>query len=101
MLVQYKRIKLDGNLVVFNYNTRQQIHRVMNDPFVEIDMENTDIIDSAGLELLTKLRHQINERKGHLKIVNVNPSVKDVLDVCGLTNLVDVHLCEKISCRKP
>lgn len=53
-------------------------------------MKNCDIIDSAGVELINKLRVRIKEKKGHLKITNVNPSIEEVLKICGIAHLVEV-----------
>jgi anti-anti-sigma factor len=95
MLLRYKTIELNGNLVVFDYLCRQQLREVMDEPFVEIDMKNCDIIDSAGVELINKLRVRIKEKKGHLKITNVNPSIEEILKICGIAHLVEVCSIEK------
>lgn len=91
----FYKVPIDGNFTVFDFDNRQIIRRLVDDslePFIELDMALTDMIDSAGIELLSKLNKSLQNRNGKLKITNVAPHVHEVLDVCGVSTLVGVEL---------
>ena len=57
-----------------------------------LDFEKLDYISSAGLRVLLAAE-QIMEEKGagKIKIVNVNKTIRNVLDITGFIDILDVE----------
>ena len=60
-------------------------------PRVVIDLEETPLIDSAGLELLLAFRDRYMGRGGLLKLATASPLVAEILSVTGLTGQVELY----------
>lgn len=52
---------------------------------VELDLSELDYISSRGLRVLISLQQDITAKNGTMRIRNVSPSVREVLDVTGLS----------------
>lgn len=94
--LEYHKHSLEGNLTIFEFDNRQSLRRFIYEPpvppFVELDFSATECVDSAGIDLLSRLNRSLQEKKGKLKITNVDSTVYDVLDICGVSSLVGVEL---------
>ena len=54
---------------------------------VLIDLGNVPYMSSAGLRLLLTAHKTMLAKGGELKIANVQPSVKDVFDITGFSDI--------------
>lgn len=88
--MEYTKIRVPGNLVIMNWEARQRVREAFDEFFVEIDLSEAEIVDSAGMDLLTKLYRHLRAKNGLMKIINVDPIVRDTLNVCGVTNLMEI-----------
>lgn len=55
-----------------------------------LDFGAIDYISSIGLRVILELQKRINDQ-GTMKIVNVMPSVKEVFEMTGFTNILTVE----------
>lgn len=55
-----------------------------------IDLKNLDYIASAGLRILLKCQKRMNTQ-GEMLIVNVNSTVREVLDMTGFSRLLTIE----------
>lgn len=55
-----------------------------------LNFEGIDYISSIGLRVILELQKRINDI-GSLKIINVVPSVKEVFDMTGFTNILTIE----------
>lgn len=92
----YHTVKVNGSLIIFEFETRQEIRKLVDNPlsvsFIKLDLIDCERIDSAGIELLQRLNLKLREKNGRLKLVNANPNVQQVLDICGISTLMDVEI---------
>ena len=57
---------------------------------VVIDLENVPYMSSAGLRLLLTAHKTMLASGGELQIANVQPSVKEVLDITGFSDILNL-----------
>ena len=57
------------------------------------DLDKLEYISSAGLRMFLKAQKEMN-RRGSMKLVNVNEPVYEVLEATGFTGVSDVSLKE-------
>jgi anti-anti-sigma factor len=53
-------------------------------PMLVIDLQQTPLMDGAGLETLVELREKIEARGGSVKLAAVNPLCADILHATGV-----------------
>jgi anti-anti-sigma factor len=53
-------------------------------PMVVVDLHETPLLDSAGLEALVELRERLEARGGAVKLAGVNALCSDILRVTGV-----------------
>lgn len=58
---------------------------------VVVDLEGVDFIDSAGLAILTGGHERARTRDGDLVLVATGRNVMRVLELTGLTRLLEIH----------
>lgn len=58
---------------------------------VVLVLEHLRMIDSAGLEMLLWLREESAQHRGHLRLVNPDPTIRKVLEVTRLDRRFEVH----------
>ena len=58
---------------------------------LRFDLRDLEFIDSSGLHVLAGALGRLRERGGDLVLYNPQPSVRRVLDICGLTQAVSVR----------
>lgn len=59
-------------------------------PRVVVDLEETPLIDSAGLELLLAFRDRYMARGGMLKLAAASPLCADILSVTGVSEQIEL-----------
>lgn len=57
---------------------------------VVIDLEGVPYMSSAGLRLLLTAHKTMMGRGGELQIANAQPSVKEVLDITGFSDILNM-----------
>lgn len=55
-----------------------------------LDFENIDYISSIGLRVILELQKRMNEQ-GSMKLVKVVPSVMEVFEMTGFTNILTIE----------
>jgi anti-anti-sigma factor len=58
---------------------------------VVLDFNNLDYISSAGLRVLLGTHKQVVASGGELTIKNIRPEVREVFDVTGFSNILNVQ----------
>lgn len=56
-----------------------------------LEMSEVRYINSAGLRTLADILTQAKEQNGNLKLVNLNPKVRRVLQIIGFDKFFDIH----------
>ena len=57
---------------------------------IDIDLEQTRFVDSCGLGALVALHKTVCARKGKLRLLNAQPSVRQILELTRLNRILDV-----------
>ncbi len=57
---------------------------------VVLDLQNVPYMSSAGLRLLLTAHKTMMGNGGELTIANVQPSVREVLDITGFSNILNL-----------
>ena len=55
------------------------------------DMSEVDYVFSAGLRVFLQAQKTINANGGTMKLVNFEPSVKEVFNIVGFTGIMDIE----------
>jgi anti-sigma B factor antagonist len=58
--------------------------------FIEIDLSNTDFIDSCGLGALIALHKTACARKGAVRLINPRPPVQQILELTRMHQLFQI-----------
>ena len=56
-----------------------------------LDLRDVDYVFSAGLRVLLQAQKTMNANNGTMKIINVQDSVKEMLDIVGFTDIMDIE----------
>jgi len=85
-------IALEGRL---DTTTAPELEKALKDNMdaaneLTMDFEKLDYISSAGLRVLLSA-HKTMSKKGGMKVVNANEMVKEVFDVTGLADILDIE----------
>ena len=85
-------IVLEGRLDTMTAPDLEQVIRESLDNVKDltVDMKNLEYVSSAGLRTLLIAKKQLHN-KGNVKIVNANDIVKEVFEVTGFDELLDVE----------
>lgn len=85
-------IVLEGRLDTMTAPDLEQVIRESLDNVknLTVDMKNLEYVSSAGLRTLLIAKKQLHN-KGNVKIVNANDIVKEVFEVTGFDELLDVE----------
>ena len=85
------RITFLKEMIFLDYGVRDQIRQAMQETYVELDFKNIEYIDSMGVDLIIRLCKEVVERnRGHVKALNMSPTIKDILDICGILSFMEV-----------
>ena len=85
-------IALEGRL---DTTTAPELEKALKDNMdaaneLTMDFEKLDYISSAGLRVLLSA-HKTMSKKGGMKVVNANEMVKEVFDVTGFADILDIE----------
>ena len=90
--------KLDGDKLLLSLEGRldtvtapdleKELNTVLTIKFMDIDMEKLEYISSAGLRIILKIQKLLNEG---LRLINVKPSVKEVFDITGFSDFLNIQ----------
>lgn len=85
-------IALEGRL---DTATSPELEKYMEECIDEIkdlvlDFENLEYISSAGLRVILKIYKNMS-KKGSMKLVKVNETVAEVLDITGFTDFLNIE----------
>lgn len=58
---------------------------------LDLNLEKTEYVSSAGLRVILSLHKRMAKSAGSLYISNVNDSVKEVFDVTGFSDILDIR----------
>lgn len=58
-----------------------------------LDLEKLEYISSAGIRVMLIANRNIKERKGEMKIINVNDSVYEILRLASLIEELNIEKC--------
>ena len=58
---------------------------------VVLDLQDTDYMSSAGLRVLVSVLKSAKRNGGDLRLSQLSPRVKEVLDLAGLTPVFKIH----------
>lgn len=84
-------IALNGKLDTITSQQLEKELRTSIDNVTELvfDFENLSYITSAGLRVIVVAQKVMN-RQGHLQIIHSQPDVKEVFDVTGLSDMMEI-----------
>jgi anti-sigma B factor antagonist len=57
---------------------------------IEVDLSETTFLDSSGLGALVSLHKAASKRQGTLRLLNANPSLRQILDLTRLSRVFEV-----------
>ncbi|HZD54459.1 MAG TPA: STAS domain-containing protein [Woeseiaceae bacterium] len=83
-------VKLAGRLDAAQVPRAQEFLAGIAEP-CSLDLEDLDYISSAGLGVLLRLHKRLVGGGGRLKLVNVNPHIKDILAYSGFDKLFEIE----------
>jgi len=58
---------------------------------VIIDLAETEYICSSGLRVLLDGLKKLQAKKGEMRLISLQPVVRDVFNISGLSNLFSIH----------
>ena len=59
-------------------------------PDIEIDCSEMTYTSSQGLRIFLLLQKSVNARGGKMVLRNMNPQVKEVVDITGFSNIITI-----------
>lgn len=60
-------------------------------PDVEIESSDLEYTSSQGLRVFLTLQKSVTARKGKLVLRNMKPQVKEVFDITGFSNIINIQ----------
>lgn len=86
-------VAIDGRL---DTSTSPELESKLKDIPTEVtelnlDLKDTEYVSSAGLRVILSLHKRMAKSSGALYISNVNESVKEVFDVTGFSDILDIR----------
>jgi anti-sigma B factor antagonist len=55
------------------------------------DLADVDYVFSAGLRIFLQAQKIMSANGGKMKLINVQPSVKEIFEIVGFTNIMDIE----------
>lgn len=55
------------------------------------DMQDVDYVFSAGLRVFLQAQKIINANGGTMKLINVQPAVKEIFEIVGFSSIMDIE----------
>lgn len=74
-------------------DTEKSIYAAIEEGKTEVilDCKNVGLLDSAALELLLQIHHELRSRRGALKIIGLNDVCRDILSSTRINNALSVY----------
>ncbi len=71
---------------------RDWVREAMKEPYrnVEVDLSETDFVDSSGLGALIALHKTACSRQGKLRLRNPQPQIQQILDLTRLSTIFEI-----------
>lgn len=84
---------IDGRL---NTSTSPELESKLKDipagiTELNLDLKDTEYVSSAGLRIILSLHKRMTKSSGTLYISNVNESVKEIFDITGFSDILDIR----------
>jgi len=58
---------------------------------VIFDLKEVDYVFSAGLRVFLQAQKIMNAKNGSMKLINVQPSVKEIFEIVGFNNIMTIE----------
>lgn len=55
------------------------------------DLDDVDYVFSAGLRVFLQAQKILNANGGKMKLINVQPSVKEIFEIVGFSSIMDIE----------
>lgn len=55
------------------------------------DMQEVEYVFSAGLRVFLQAQKTMNVNQGTMKLINVQPAVKEIFSIVGFTGIMDIE----------
>ena len=55
------------------------------------DLSDVDYVFSAGLRVFLQAQKVMNANGGTMKLINLQPSVKEIFDIVGFSGIMDIE----------
>lgn len=82
-------VSLTGRLdTVTAPDLEKELNDISSINSIIIDMTNLEYISSAGLRIILKMQKAL---KGNLTLINVKPLVKEVFDITGFSEFLNIQ----------
>jgi len=95
-------IQITGDIDLFTASTLKQTLCGALDQghsTLEVDLKCVDYIDSTGLSVLIAALRKARERKGGMRLLNLNRQLRRMFEVTGLSKLFDIEEAPRESRR--
>ena len=92
--------QVDGNKVVYKIkgridtNSAPDLLESLSLIGVEeliFDLKEVDYVFSAGLRVFLQAQKIMSANKGTMKLINVQPAVKEIFEIVGFTNIMNIE----------
>ncbi len=69
-------------------------------PFIIMDLSKLDYLNSTGIaNLLQYYTHTTRAKQGCFKLFGLSSFIREILDACGVTNLLEIYATEDEAVR--
>jgi anti-anti-sigma factor len=90
VVVVTARGRLDGTTSQA-FGARLEKLAATSEPRLVVDFSGIEFVSSAGLRVVLTLLKRVKAANGRLALCGVQEPVREVLDITGITNMLDVH----------
>jgi anti-sigma B factor antagonist len=87
-------IALGGRLDIYSSkDLEEKLNALVNSDKVclVVSLEGLDYISSSGLRVLLAFLKEVKKREGDIKLACMKPSIKEVFDIAGFSQLFSIH----------
>lgn len=97
-MLKYNK-KMNGEQVILSFQAEintanakefQELMDSIDSNDIVLDFKDLDYITSAGLRTLLVVANKIIQNKGKMAIVNMNEIIKDIFDITGFDDIVNI-----------
>ncbi len=91
---------LDNTTVREMENTLDSLIKQPQPPFIIMDLSKLEYLNSTGIaNFLQYYTHTTRAKQGCFKLFGPSSSVREILDACGVTNLLEIYSTENEALR--